>query len=61
MKVELVDVTLTHANGQRAVDSLSLAIRSGERVAIIGPSGAGKTSILRLVGTALRPSTGTER
>lgn len=61
MDVELIDVTLTHPNGQRAVDRLSLAIRGGERVAIIGPSGAGKTSILRLIGTAIRPTAGTLR
>ena len=61
MEVELVDVTLTHPNGQRALDRLSLAIRGGERVAIIGPSGAGKTSILRLIGTAIRPTAGTLR
>ena len=58
MKVELVEVTLTHPNGQTAVDRLSLAIAGGERIAIIGPSGAGKTSLLRLVGTAVRPSSG---
>jgi phosphonate transport system ATP-binding protein len=31
----------------------------GERIALIGPSGAGKTSLLSVLGTALAPSVGT--
>jgi len=58
VRVRLADVGLTHSNGQRALDALSLAIDSGERVAVIGPSGAGKTSILRVIGTAVRPTAG---
>jgi phosphonate transport system ATP-binding protein len=38
---------------------LTLTIRSGERVAVIGPSGAGKTTLLRLLNTSLSPSEGT--
>jgi phosphonate transport system ATP-binding protein len=49
---------LRHPNGHRALHAVSLAVRSGERVAVIGPSGAGKTSLLRIAATALRPSEG---
>lgn len=49
---------LTRANGYRALHDLDLRLVRGERVAVIGPSGAGKTSLLRLAGTALRPSAG---
>jgi phosphonate transport system ATP-binding protein len=49
---------LRHPNGHRALHAVSLSVRSGERVAIIGPSGAGKTSLLRIAATALRPSEG---
>lgn len=52
-------VSLEFPNGVRAVHGIDCEIRSGERVAIIGPSGAGKTSLLRLLATALRPSSGT--
>lgn len=49
---------LVHPNGVRALHDFSLKIALGERVAIIGPSGAGKTTLIRLLGCALRPSIG---
>ena len=49
---------LVHANGQRALRNVSLALGGGERVAVIGPSGAGKTTLVRVLGTSLRPSEG---
>ncbi|MCK2088666.1 ATP-binding cassette domain-containing protein [Thauera aromatica] len=58
MGFELEGVGLTHGNGFRALQRISLRAARGERVAVIGPSGAGKTSLIRLLGTALRPSEG---
>jgi len=40
------------------LDDVSMDIRQGSIVAIMGPSGVGKTTILRLVSGQLRPSTG---
>lgn len=54
----LKSVDLTHANGQLALSGVDLRVEVGERVAIIGPSGAGKTSLLRLLATGLKPSAG---
>ncbi|MBI1907086.1 MAG: ATP-binding cassette domain-containing protein [Rhodocyclales bacterium] len=58
MGFELEGVGLIHDNGFRALGRISLRADRGERVAVIGPSGAGKTSLIRLLGTALRPSEG---
>ncbi|MFY9329253.1 MAG: ATP-binding cassette domain-containing protein [Georgfuchsia sp.] len=51
-------IGLEYGSGLRALHGLDLRLKPGERVAVIGPSGAGKTSLLRLLGVALRPTTG---
>ena len=46
------------ADGTVAVDDVTLDIQAGERVAVIGPSGAGKTTLFRLLNATLRPTSG---
>lgn len=41
-----------------AIKNISFSIASGEQVAIIGPSGAGKTTALQLLSCALKPHSG---
>ncbi|MDO9013957.1 MAG: ATP-binding cassette domain-containing protein [Polynucleobacter sp.] len=60
--IELSDVTAQHpaasVNAPPAIQELSLAITPGEHVAIIGPSGAGKTSCLLVIAAALKVQSG---
>ncbi len=58
MSFSLDGVGLTHANGFRALDGITLRAEKGEQIALIGPSGAGKTSLLSVLGTALKPTKG---
>jgi phosphonate transport system ATP-binding protein len=49
---------LVHPNGHAALRGVSLRLRAGERAAVIGPSGAGKTTLVRVLATSLRPTRG---
>jgi phospholipid/cholesterol/gamma-HCH transport system ATP-binding protein len=51
---------LRYLRGERAIfDGIDLDIRRGAVTAIMGPSGTGKTTLLKLIGGQLRPAAGT--
>jgi len=56
-----LDHTTRRENGREILKSVSLTIRPGEFVALLGPSGAGKTTILRLFNGLDSPSEGSIR
>ena len=50
---------LSFNRGERVIyDNVNLTIRRGQITAIMGPSGTGKTTLLRLIGGQLTPDTG---
>jgi phosphonate transport system ATP-binding protein len=58
---ELTEVRKVFANGAVALAGVSLAVGRGEHVAFIGPSGAGKTTLFRILNLTLRPTGGALR
>lgn len=52
-------LTKTYADGTRALQDIDLTVPAGEILALIGGSGCGKTTLLRLIAGLDRPSTGT--
>ena len=64
MKYELDRVTRSYRGRSgvtRALDGVSFRVDAGERLAILGASGAGKTSLFRLLNGSALPSGGTMR
>jgi lipopolysaccharide transport system ATP-binding protein len=53
---------LTHRESEveviKALTEVSISIRNGERVGIIGPNGSGKTTLLRVIAGILKPDSG---
>lgn len=58
-RIELVNVSLRlRDSGRLTLDAINLTIEAGESVAIIGPSGAGKTSLLKVIAGLYKPDSG---
>ena len=56
--IEFRDVSFAHRAGRAVLDRFSLSIEPGAVLALVGRSGAGKTTILKLVNRLLLPDAG---
>ncbi len=57
--VELKDVRFSYVKDQPVLKGINIKTRPGERLAIFGPTGSGKSSIINLVGRFYDPDSGT--
>jgi zinc transport system ATP-binding protein len=58
LAVELNDVSFAYTQGPPVLRDVELRVAAGELVAIAGPNGGGKTTLVRLVLGLLRPTAG---
>lgn len=56
--ISLRGVTLTYPNGVRALDAVDLEVAKGSFVFLVGHSGTGKSSLLKLLYREMRPTAG---
>jgi ABC-type lipoprotein export system ATPase subunit len=61
IQLERVEIRYAGSDGPPLVGPLDWSVAPGEVVAIVGPSGAGKTSLLNLIGGLDQPFAGTVR
>ena len=47
--VELENVCFSYAPGQKLIEGFNLKVKKGQRIAIVGPTGCGKTTLINLL------------
>lgn len=57
-KIEFKDVGFTYRSGIPAISGIDLSISKGEFIGIVGPSGAGKTTLINLISSFELPTSG---
>jgi energy-coupling factor transport system ATP-binding protein len=58
-ELHLENVSFSYPDGTKALENLTISILAGERVAIVGQNGAGKTTAVKMMNGLLKPTEGT--
>ena len=58
MSIQLDSVVKEYPGGVTALRGVSVEVPDGDQVAVVGPSGSGKTTMLTILGTLERPTSG---
>lgn len=56
--IEMHGVSVRYGKSFHALEDISLQVRSGEKVGLVGGNGAGKTTLLRVAAGIIRPTRG---
>lgn len=57
-RIDVTDVRYSYGRGGEVLHGVDLTVRPGERLAVVGPSGAGKTTLSRLLAGVDAPTAG---
>jgi ATP-binding cassette subfamily B protein len=57
-QVEFRDVSFTYKGGQKVLENFNLKVRAGEKIALVGETGSGKSTIVNLICRFYEPTTG---
>lgn len=61
LSLELHDVSFAYDDGTSVLDHVDVAVRPGEVMALVGPTGSGKSTLVNLLARLDEPTTGTIR
>jgi len=48
-RVSIEDVSFSYQKGQRLIENFNLDVKPGQRIALVGPTGCGKTTVINLL------------
>ncbi|MGN0523394.1 MAG: ABC transporter ATP-binding protein [Eubacterium sp.] len=57
-RLELKNVSFSYTQNQKLIENFNLSVKSGQRVAIVGPTGCGKTTLINLLMRFYEPKSG---
>ena len=58
LALEVQDVSKVYGDGTKALDRVSLDVKEGEILALLGENGAGKTTLIGTICGMVQPSSG---